>query len=154
MVFPCSDTSADTAARAIIDWASAFGVPKSLMSDGPTHFKNEMVRLVAKGLKVPHHFTLPYSPWSNGSVERFGKELLLVFRSVVSELQMQPKEWTDLVPLIQSVLNNAPSPQRRNITPITAFTGMDPTPPVSTFILSSTCAPVLVSDTARAHSQH
>lgn len=58
------------------------------MRDGPTHFKNETLRLVAKGLQVPHHFTLPYSPWSNGAVERLGKEMLRFFRSVVSELQM------------------------------------------------------------------
>jgi transposase InsO family protein len=90
--FSFPDTSAENAARAIIDWAAAFGAPKQLMSDWPTHFKNETLRLVSKGLKVPHHFTLTYCPWSNGAVERLGKELLKTFRAVVSELQMRPKE--------------------------------------------------------------
>lgn len=61
-LFSFPNTAAENATRAIIDWAGAFGVRKSLMSDGPTHFKNETIRMVAKGLKVPHHFTLPYCP--------------------------------------------------------------------------------------------
>ena len=83
--FPTADTSAEQAATAIIDWCAAFGVPKMLMSDGPTHFKNETLGRLAKSLRVPHHFTLPYSPWSNGGIERLGKELLRIFRSVTSE---------------------------------------------------------------------
>lgn len=58
--FPSTD--AENAATAIIEWCSLFGVPSGLMSDGPTHFKNETVRLVSKGLKVHHHLTLPYCP--------------------------------------------------------------------------------------------
>ena len=65
--FAFPDTSAENAAHAIIDWCAAFGVPNGLMSDGPTHFKNETVRSVCKNLKVPHHFTLPYTPCSVGS---------------------------------------------------------------------------------------
>lgn len=147
--FAFPDTSAENATRAIIDWSAAFGVPNGLMSDGPTHFKNETVRRVAKGLKVPHHFTLPYTPWSNCAVERLGKELLRVFRSVSSELQTRPDEWPDLLPLVQSALNNAPSPQRANVSPVTAFTGMEATPPIATFIRSSTARPVSISDTQR-----
>lgn len=147
--FAFTDTAADNAAQAIIDWCAAFGVPKMLMSDGPTHFKNETVRMVCKNLKVPHHFTLPYSPWSNGAVERLGKELLRVLRSVCSEMQLRPEEWTDLLPLVQSALNNAPSPQRGNIPPLTAFTGLNPTPPISTFIRTSTCATVALSELQR-----
>ena len=90
--FAFPDTSAENAATSIIDWSAAFGVPEGLMSDGPTHFKNETIRLITRGLKVPHHFTLPYSSWSNGAVERLGKELLRVMRAVLSEFRMQPRE--------------------------------------------------------------
>lgn len=54
-------TSAKNAARAIIVWRAAFGVPSRLIFNGSTHFKNETVRVVAKGLRVQYHFTLPYS---------------------------------------------------------------------------------------------
>lgn len=66
--FACPDTSGENAAQAIADWCAAFGVLNFLKSDGLTHFKNETIRLVSKGLKVPHHFTLPYTPRSNGAV--------------------------------------------------------------------------------------
>ena len=107
--FAFTDMATENAVTAIVDWCAAFGVPKGLMSDGRTHFKNETVRSVTKGLKVPHHFTLLYSPCSNGAVESLGKELLRVFRSVISELQMGFKGWPDLLPVVQSALNNAPS---------------------------------------------
>ena len=144
--FPCMETTAETAAQAIIDWCSSFAVPKALMSDGPTHFKNETIRLVCKGLQVPHHFTRPYCPWSNGAVERLGKELLRTLRALLSELQMRPTEWTNLIPIVQSVLNHAPSPQRGNVAPITAFTGLEPTPPVKTFIRTATSTPLTITD--------
>lgn len=70
--FPFGDTSAENAAQAIIDWCAAFGALSSFMTDGPTHFKNETLRLVSKGLMDPHHFKIPYCPWSNGAVERLG----------------------------------------------------------------------------------
>lgn len=142
--FPSTD--AENAATAIIEWCSTFGVPNALMSDGPTHFKNEVVHMVTKILKVPHHFTLPYCPWSNGAVERLGRELLRVLRSTLSELQMDHQEWPDLIPIVQSVLNNAPSPQRGNISPITAFMGREPTPPIQTFLRTSTSKPVSLTE--------
>lgn len=147
--FEFADTLATNAATAIIDWCAAFGVPKSLLSDGPTHFKNETVRLVCEGLRVPHHFTLPYCPWSNGAVERLGKELLRVFRAVLSELQMRHDEWPDLLPLVQSALNTAPSPQRGDVSPITAFTGLPPTPPISTFIRTATAKALTITEAQR-----
>ena len=113
--FPFATTAAENAANEIIDWCAAFGVPQGLMSDGPTHFRNETMLLIAKGLRVPHHFTLPYTPWRYGTVERLGKELVRALRATVSEFQMRYEEWPDLLPLVQSALNNAPSTARDNI---------------------------------------
>lgn len=141
--FPNTDT--ENAATAIIEWCSTFGVPNGLMSDGPTHFKNETARLVTRGLKTPHHFTLSYCPWSNGAVERLGRKLFCVLRAMISELQMDNKEWPDLIPIAQSVLNNSPSPQGGNVCPIIAFIGREPTSAMRTFLQTSTTTPVTVS---------
>lgn len=77
--FPHGDTCAMNASDAITDRCAAFAVPNGLMSDGPTHFKNETVCLLTKGLKVPHYFTLQYTPWSDSSIGRLRKELFCVF---------------------------------------------------------------------------
>ena len=116
------------------------------MSDGPTHFKNETVRLVTKNLKTPHHFMLPYCPWSNGDVARLGRELIRVLRATLSELQMDHDEWPDLIPMVQSVLNNSPSRQRGNVCPVTAFMGQEPSTPIKTFMHSSTIESVTLTD--------
>lgn len=136
--FAFRDTLAENAARAVVDWCAAFGVPAGLMSDGPTHFKNETLRLVCKGLRVLHQFTLPYTPWSTGAVERLGKELLRVFRALTSELDLRANEWPDIFPVVQSVLKNTPSPQRAGVAPIVAMTGLKSTSPIATFYRSST----------------
>lgn len=147
--FICANTMAKTAADAIMDWCASFTVPNRVISDGTIHFKNETVRLVTKGLKVPYHFTLPYNPWSSSAVERFVKYALKTFRSVLSELQHCPSEWPNLVPMLQSMLKNSPSPTLINSCPITAFFGLDPKPPVSSFIRSSTGSPITVSEVIR-----
>ena len=143
--YPSPTTSAEQASHALIDWCAAFGAPVSFMSDGPTHFRNESIRLLAKGLRTRHHFTMAYCPWSNGAIERLGKELLRVSRSVLSELQLSPDVWPDLLPVFQSVINNSLSPQRNNIAPITAFTGQQPSPPILTFLRSETATPITIS---------
>lgn len=60
-LFAFGDTLAENAVRAIIDWFAALGVPRDQMSYGPTQFRSEILRLVSKGLKVPHHFMLSYN---------------------------------------------------------------------------------------------
>lgn len=59
---------------------------------------------------------------------------------------MRHDDWTQLVPLFQSALNNAPSPQRNNVPPVTAFTGLPATPPVSTFLRSPDLHAVSLAD--------
>lgn len=49
----------------------------------------------------------------------------------ISELQLAQLEWPDLLPMVQSVLKNTPTKHRDNVAPITAFTGMQPSPPVA-----------------------
>lgn len=114
-----------------------------LMSDGPTHFKNETLRLVSKHLKVSHHFTVVYCPWSNGAVLCLGRELIRVLQATFAELQMDQEELTDLIPIVQLVLNNSHLPQRGNVCPVTAFMGLDPT-----LLIMNSAAPRLPSRNA------
>lgn len=129
---------------AIIDWYASFEVPKSLLFHGSKDFHNETVRMEAKGRRVPHHFTAPTFPWNNGAVERPGKELLRVFRSVKQEQNMSFPECLDLLPLVQSALNDAPSPKRGNISLITALLEREHSPLLRTFFRSSVTKRVTV----------
>lgn len=82
-------------------------------------------------------------------MERPEKELLEVFSAVSSELQPHSKERTDLLPIVQSVLNNAFSPQRAGVSPIKSLTKIDATGPTSSFYCSTMAAPVPVYDVLR-----
>lgn len=152
--YPTVNQEAEQAAVALIDWSAAFGSPLMLMSDGPSHFRNETMRLLAKGMQCRHHFTLPYCPWSNGGIERLGKELLRTARAIISELQLRVDSWPDVIPVIQSALNLSPSPQRHNVCPLTAFTGQEPRPPISTIVRSDTAKPITMSDLQRERAIH
>lgn len=46
--------SAENVIQDVIYWAAASGVSKMQFSDDPTNFKNDTVRFVSEGLKVPH----------------------------------------------------------------------------------------------------
>ena len=86
MFFPTKTANAADAARAIMVWASIFGLPSWLISDGGSHFKNELIKELTDLVGVNHHITLPYCPWANGSVEVVGKDLLWTLRDTCSEM--------------------------------------------------------------------
>lgn len=71
-----ASTDADKGINTLLDWSAAFGAQYSLNLGGPTHFKNETLRLLTEGLRTRHHFTLTYCQWSTREVELPGKELL------------------------------------------------------------------------------
>ena len=116
------------------------------MSDSPTHFRNQTLQLLATGMRTKHHFTLPYCPWSNGAVERLGKELLRASRAILSEAQLPLNTWPDIIPVLQSALNNSTSPHRNHVSPLQAFTGRKPAAPILTFLRSETATPVTLSE--------
>ena len=74
-----------------------------------------------------------------------GKEMLRVARSVLSDLQLRQDDWPQLIPLIPSTINNAPSPQRKGVATITAFT---------VFLRSSDYQPVTMTEAQLESSLH
>ena len=61
---------AATAEEAVIEWASLFGVPQMLITDGGTHFVNNLVQGLVQRFRDHHHVTTAYAPWANGVIER------------------------------------------------------------------------------------
>jgi hypothetical protein len=109
---------------ALVEWFAAFGVVSIWVSDRGSHFKNRVIDGVRKALRTQHHFTTAYSPWANGTVERACREILRAVRALLSEFKLGPRDWPAVAPIVQAALNSAPSPQRGDISPLTAFTGI------------------------------
>ncbi|CAF0921788.1 unnamed protein product [Rotaria sordida] len=64
--------SASVTANAIFkEFICRYGVPKAIISDQGTSFKNQLMHSLSKLLGYHHIFCTPYHPQSNGQVERF-----------------------------------------------------------------------------------
>ena len=119
---PAITADSGTTIEALTSWFAACGVATTWVSDQGSLFKNKVMTGVCKALRTQHHFTTAYCPWANGTVERACREVFLVVQALLSEFQLRPTKWPDVVKSLQSALNNSPSPQRGNIAPLTAFT--------------------------------
>lgn len=82
-------------------------------------------------------------------MESLGKEPFRIFRAVTSELRLNGNEWPDLLSIVQSAIQNAPSIQRSNVPPVKAMRGIDASPLISKFYRSHLSKPVMVTDVSR-----
>lgn len=116
------------------------------MSDGPAHFRNETLRHLTKGLNAKHHFITARCPWSNGGIERCGRELLRTARAVISGPELRTDSRFDINLILQSAINQYSSHQRKTISLLAAFGGLNPKQPASTFIRGNTALVLTVSE--------
>jgi hypothetical protein len=143
---PCVSADTVSTVDALMMWFAAFGVAMLWVSDRGSHFKNQVMDGVRKALRSQHHFTTAYSPWANGTVERACREVLRATRALLSEFQLNSKQWPEVARIVQSVLNNSPSPHRGNIAPITAFTGRAPDSPLRSLVTPDTNVTLTLDD--------
>jgi len=133
----CDQADSAAATAAIMDWHSRFGVPPVWVSDNGSHFKNEVVAELSRRLKSRQHFTLAYSPWVNGSVERVNRDILQVLRTMILDYKVSHKDWVYLVPMVQSSLNHTAVPSLGNKAPVELFTGLECPSPLREFYNAS-----------------
>ena len=66
------DCSAQTTVQALFkEYIYRYGVPKSILTDQDTHFKNQLMEAMAKLTDYNHIFSSVYHSQTNGMVERF-----------------------------------------------------------------------------------
>lgn len=131
---PCIVPTSVVAAQAIMDWHSRFGAPGLWISDNGSHFKNEVVSEVSKRLNSNQKFSLAYSPWINGSVERLNKDIIQVLRAMCLEYQVDIKDWTYFVAALQANLNHTPVPSLGNHAPVELFCVLPAVSPLSFYL--------------------
>lgn len=67
---PAKQCTSIFTAGELVRWCATFGKLSVSVSDNATHFKDRLLRKVAKELGIRHHFTVVESAWANGTVER------------------------------------------------------------------------------------
>lgn len=105
---PTSAANAEHAAKCIAKWIEVFTVMDVWVSDQGSHFKNSVMDILAESYGIRHHFTLTYSAWTNGTVERVNREVLRATRALMSEYRLAPKDWPDCVRIVQKTLDESP----------------------------------------------
>ena len=118
-------------AKALLQWATDYGLPTWLISDGGSHFKNQVLEHLAQRLGMKHHIVTAYCPWANGAVENVCKQVLWVLRALTSELQLDLKDWEYLLPFVNFVLNHRNLETLGGYTPLEVMTGRPPTLPLN-----------------------
>ena len=127
---PSASPTSAVAATALLDWFKRFNVAPVWITDQGPHFKNAVMDTVRRHLKCQHHFVTPYAHWANGSVERVNREVLRLLRALVSENQMNIKQWPYLLAAVQSILNKTPTARLGDKAPLTVLSGLRPTHPL------------------------
>ena len=79
---------AATAEAAVIEWASLFGVPRMLITDGGTHFVNNLIQALVRRFRAHHHVTTAYAPWANGVIERVNREIVKLWRVLMADARL------------------------------------------------------------------
>ena len=121
--YPSHDMSAATVVSALLDWFTHYGICRVWTSDRGTHFFNDVMRALAKQLRVEHHFTAIYAPWSNGVVERVNRELREALSAVMLDSLARDEDWEYFIPAVTHALNSAPSRKLRGHSPYEVVLG-------------------------------
>ena len=130
-----------------------------LVSDQGMHFHNRLIKELSDRVGAKNHFTTPYCPWANGTIERVCREVLRACRAMLSEWGLPARDWPRVVESVQSVLNHAPRERlgRRNnsdsrvyFTPQEVFTGQAPVRPLLEAITPVQPQPASSLDEVRA----
>ena len=100
------------------------------VSDQGSHFKNKVFHALNQGLRVRHHFTVAYSPWSNGSIEIIVKDFETTLKKLRLETNVPARKWFTLIPMIQFALNHSPRADKAGYAPIEIMTGAKPNNPL------------------------
>lgn len=104
-LFPVPDTSALSAARALLQHVGRFGTPGILRSDRGSQFVNNIITEFNSLVVTDPQYSLAYSKEENAIVERANKEVLRHLRAIISDQRVQDNWSSDQLPLVQRILN-------------------------------------------------
>ena len=81
----CSKNDANTVVRFLQrNILSRFGTPRTIISDGGSHFANKVFDKLMSRYGIKHIMSLAYHPQTNGQVEISNKEIKKILEKTVS----------------------------------------------------------------------
>ena len=106
-LFPTKDTTAESAAAALLAHAGRYGFPKHIKSDNGPQFSNKICTELSKLLGSEQLFSTPYSSEENAIVERVNSEVGRHLRAIIFDTRVQRQWAMNQLPLVQRIINAA-----------------------------------------------
>ena len=104
LLISAKDTTAESAAQAILQWLGIFGIPSSIVSDNGTQFRNSLIQQLCSIAKIDHNMIHAYSKEENSIVERANKEVMRHLRAIIFDEIIKAKAFKYL-PLVNRIIN-------------------------------------------------
>ena len=102
VTMPIPDKKAVTVRNAFFQcWVGPFGVPQVVVSDNGREFVNTVLTEAFEQLGIDHRLISPYSPQTNGFIERQHKTINVALRALSDKTN-----WALHLPLITAAINN------------------------------------------------
>lgn len=103
-IFPLVSTTAEEAAKNLLNHIGRYGWPMEHMSDQGSQFVNSLITELLQMVGSEHVLATPYSKEESGLVERANKEVLTKLQKVLFDLNKVP-QWPEYLPFVQRILN-------------------------------------------------
>jgi transposase InsO family protein len=129
--YALQDKTATTVANCLQSFILAFGFPQEVLSDNGTEFCNSVIQTLLFQLDINRCLTSPYSPQSNGMIERFNGTLLSRLRKYA--LASNPESWKQALTYVTFAYNITPHTALKLFSPFEIFFGRPPRLPTSMF---------------------
>lgn len=124
----------DTAASTLSRWFACFSFMDCLVTDQGSHFVASLMASLTKASRIRHHFTIPYCPRANGTVERLCKDVLRISKALLSKWKLRIVQWPSIIEAIHNIINHSPAirlgknKQGSTLCPMEDLTALKPSP--------------------------
>lgn len=116
---------ANHAASKMIEWITLFGPPMVVSSDKGVQFISQIFQSISENYQFKHHVVVSDVHHNLGGAERKNRDILNLFKSILSELHTTTDRWVEVIDIIQFALNNHPSERLDGRTALKCFTMID-----------------------------
>ena len=103
-LYPIGDTSAESAADALLQFCGRYKTPTRFTTDSGSNFKSSLMAGLLERLGSDHLLAQAYSKEQNALVERVNREVIAHLKAIIFDKRVQTK-WSKYVPIVQRYLN-------------------------------------------------
>ena len=104
-LYPTKDTTAKSAADALLQTMGRFGNPSQILSDRGSQFVNSLIKEYLQNIGVEQISTMAYSKEENSIVERANKETERHLKAIIFDKKVKHK-WSKILPIVQRIFNS------------------------------------------------